>query len=181
MNPFSLIPGPYQLLAKGIALLALLLSLWWAWCQFTGHYIDIGRAEVQKTLDDHIADDVAADIKRKAENLAKDTKAQIASNGVMAKHTDEINNIRIKYAKLSDDKKLADSSIASYRDRVRIELAKAAERLPDISGTAEGSASNQSDRDSASLREACEITTQDFNALHEAWDVACAVYGCKEY
>lgn len=50
MLPLSLIPAPYQLLAKVIAGAVLVLACWYAWHQFTGHYIDIGREEVRKEM-----------------------------------------------------------------------------------------------------------------------------------
>lgn len=50
------VPGPYQLFAKiGVVVLAGLLA-WYAWAQFTGHYIDIGRAQLQPKLDQAIAE-----------------------------------------------------------------------------------------------------------------------------
>lgn len=51
MNPFNLIPVPYQLLAKGIGCLVLVLALWAAWHAFTGHYVDIGKAARQPEID----------------------------------------------------------------------------------------------------------------------------------
>lgn len=45
------VPGPYRLIAKiGVAILAVLLA-WYAWSQFTGHYIDIGRAQLQPKIE----------------------------------------------------------------------------------------------------------------------------------
>lgn len=51
MNIFSLIPSGYQLLAKVIASVLLVIALYAAWHSFTGHYVDIGRKEVQLEWD----------------------------------------------------------------------------------------------------------------------------------
>jgi hypothetical protein len=47
----GLIPAPYQLIAKCIAVAALCAALLFAWHQFTGHYIDIGKAARQTEVD----------------------------------------------------------------------------------------------------------------------------------
>ncbi len=179
MNPFSALTGGYLTLAKGIALLAVLLSLWWAWHSFTGHYVDIGRAEIQAKWDAQIELDKKAALQRKADNLDKEDKAQLAINSIVSTHENEVNKIRAKYDKLNQDKTLADSSIANWRERLRLELAKAANGLPEISIPTSGTPISRQDGDAATLRTACEITTLDYDALHKAWDNACIVYGCK--
>lgn len=42
---------PASLAIRGLLLAGLCLALWGAWHEFTGHYIDIGRAEVQAKCD----------------------------------------------------------------------------------------------------------------------------------
>lgn len=179
MNPFSLIPSGYLILTKVIASVLLIIALYAAWHSFTGHYIDIGRAEVQKTFDAHLTADRKADAERKAGNLAKDTKSKIQQDSIVSNHTTEINQIRAKYDKLNQDKNLADIAIDNWRERLRLELAKAAAGLSDIPATTEGLAISGKDRDTATLRSACEITTADYNTLYSAWANACKIYGCK--
>lgn len=50
MNPLSLIPAPYQLLAKIIGIALLCFALLYAWHRFTNHYVEIGRQEVRQEL-----------------------------------------------------------------------------------------------------------------------------------
>lgn len=50
------VPVEYQWLAKLIAGAVLLLAMWYAWHQFTGHYIDIGKAKMQPRIDELEAD-----------------------------------------------------------------------------------------------------------------------------
>jgi len=47
----GLIPAPYQLLAKAIAVIALCAGLLFSWHQFTGHYVDIGKQSRQTEVD----------------------------------------------------------------------------------------------------------------------------------
>lgn len=47
---FALIPAQYRLIASIIFAAILALACWYAWSQFTGHYIDIGREEVRQEL-----------------------------------------------------------------------------------------------------------------------------------
>lgn len=47
----ALVPAPYQLIAKCIAIAALCAALLFAWHQFTGHYIAIGKASRQTEVD----------------------------------------------------------------------------------------------------------------------------------
>jgi hypothetical protein len=41
----------YGLIFRGVAVLAVMATLWFAWHRFTGHYEDIGRHEVQVKFD----------------------------------------------------------------------------------------------------------------------------------
>lgn len=50
MNPFSLIPAPYQLLAKIIGIALLCFALLYTWHRFTNHYVEIGRQAVRQKL-----------------------------------------------------------------------------------------------------------------------------------
>lgn len=50
MNPLSLIPAPYQLLAKIIGIALLCFALLYARHRFTNHYVEIGRQEVTQEL-----------------------------------------------------------------------------------------------------------------------------------
>jgi hypothetical protein len=47
----GLIPAPYQLLARIIAAAALCAALLFAWHQFTGHYVSLGKASRQAEID----------------------------------------------------------------------------------------------------------------------------------
>lgn len=47
----GLVPAPYQLIAKCIAVAALCAVLLFAWHEFTGHYIDIGKASRQTEVE----------------------------------------------------------------------------------------------------------------------------------
>lgn len=180
MNPFSLIPTPYLLLSKVIASVLLIIALWSAWNSFAGHYKDIGRAEIQEKWNKQQELDRQATIKRISENLVKESKAKQDFDATIANHDKQINLIRAQYDKLNQDKTLADSAITNWRDRLRLELAKSTNGLPIIPSAPEGSTANRQDSDAATLRIACQVTTLDYNALHDAWDKACLTFGCKE-
>ncbi len=47
----GLIPAPYQWIARVIAAAALCAALLFAWHQFTGHYVSIGKASRQTEID----------------------------------------------------------------------------------------------------------------------------------
>lgn len=46
-----LVPTPYALLAKALCLIGLALAAIYAWNQFTGHYIEMGRAELRPKIE----------------------------------------------------------------------------------------------------------------------------------
>lgn len=48
--------NPYMWLIKLVGIGIMLLALWYAWHQFTGHYIDIGKAARQPEVDALAAD-----------------------------------------------------------------------------------------------------------------------------
>lgn len=96
MNPlslFSLIPDKFQLLAKGIASVLLLIALWAAWHAFTGHYVDIGRKEVQKDWDKQKAIDAQLLIEAKEAVRAKESLNAVnqaaIDNKLMENHQSE--------------------------------------------------------------------------------------------
>lgn len=123
---------------------------------------------------------------RKLENKRKEQQVQLKINSIMANHLATIKQVRGDYEKLKGEKAAADSSIALWRERVRLEVARGAARLSGISEAASELAGSGGDGDAAAagslletLDRACSITTADYNALYESWTAACQVHRCE--
>lgn len=158
------------------------LFLWWYISNLQGQ-----RDAAVKTLATHIQQDKAAAEKRVEENRRKESQVVTAFNQVISNHATEIDQIKRDYdAKHQTDKTASDRTVAGWRERVRLELERqTAAGLSGIPETSEGITGGRKDCDAAAARRydvletSCKVTTSDYNALHDSWDNACAVYGCK--
>jgi hypothetical protein len=163
------------------------LFLWW-------YVTDLqnGREVAIKALNDYVASDSARAKEQQAENQRKDAAAaQLLSQGDTV-HKDEIAKIRKDSdAKLHDTIKVAaDSSDAVWRGRLRDAVAAdRARTVSELSGATPDPAKVGGNCDAAVaewkreynvLETACAVTTVDYNSLHDAWDMSCKTYGCKQ-
>jgi hypothetical protein len=181
----NLIPARFHLLVKVIAGAILLLAIWYVWRQFTGHYIDIGRAEVQAKWDKETKRLAEERDKQIAENIQKSIAAASAKQRIFSEHQAEVAKLRSQSnAKLQNS--LADTD-AIWRDRLRNAVgADRARTVSELSSSAEGITESGGDGHATvtrsqydTLEAACKLTTIDYNALRKSWDEACLVYGCE--
>lgn len=73
------------------------------------------------------------------------------------------------------------AAIGAERDRLRNDIARINAGLPEWQGHAADSATSERSCDAAfdTLKQACIVTTLDFNACRKAFDDNCAVTGCE--
>lgn len=157
--------------------LPLLIALG-AWWYVTG--LQKQRDDAISALNTYVAEAKAAKVKRAADNLDKERSIKSALEVVAVTHEHAIGDIRKEYdAKV---KTTVDLNDASWRKRLRDQVASTASGVSSIPETSSESTEVGRDRDAAAigtLETACAITTADYNALWESWDRACKVYGCR--
>lgn len=90
MNPFNLIPAPYQLLAKGLVLLSIIIAFAVAYRSFTHHFIQIG-------IDQQLAADKKVDDEQRERVKAKESLAEIQNQTAMNNLYEEKENERKRY------------------------------------------------------------------------------------
>ena len=183
---------PYNLLAKAVALALLVISLYAAWYNFTGHYIDIGKANVQAKWDKEKAEtkilvdkqkaDVATAIK--AANEITKTALDEKNAALTELGLEHINRLeltkRIEALNEAHNTKLADTKY-NYNERLRLEgvssasaMREESERYKELSRGAPECDGIIADYET--LKQACQLTTIDFNTCRLAYDadtVAC--------
>ena len=152
------------------------------------HRIINERDDIKQQYATHIKADKDAVDQRDKENKAKQAAADVAQVELKSKHDLEIQKLKgIDDAKYKDQQSRNNDTVAMWRDRLRIELAKQTTfGLSDIYGTSEGSAESGGICDTTAFRKAydtleiaCAVTTSDYNSLYESWSKACEIYGCK--
>lgn len=157
------------------------LTLWW-YVTHLQTQRDQARAEVARI---HQAIQTAAE-QRRQDNARKEAQARAAINQILGDHKSIIAKLKGEYdARHKTDAARAADRIDSWRERVRLEVARNAAGLPQVPQPAEGAAQSGGDCDATAARSAydtlelaCAVTTVDYNALRESWDAACAVHGC---
>lgn len=161
--------------------LAAALLLWWYVIHLQGQ-----RDDAIQALADYHAEVQAAAEKRKAENAAKEEAVARHFNQVLGEHAAEIDRIRRNYdAKLGNEKSAHIADVDMWRNWLRNAVADAADGLPALPGTTEGTAEGGGDGHAAATRydtlaTACAVSTADYNALWQAWHDACVIHGCAK-
>lgn len=167
--------------------LAIVALIAWQFYSLTGE-----RDDAVKALTDHLTADRVAKEKRASENATKDLIAKSTAAAIETTHRKQIQAIRTDYENLqhkySAEKSSADLTIAGWRERVRLELARnTAAGLYDLAGNTQGLTQDGRDCDAASIRNAydtlelaCKITTVDYNVLSAWAESNCRIYGCKK-
>ena len=187
LSPFK------SLIFKGIGIIILVIALYTAWHKFTGHYVHIGEANIQVKWDKERADtkvladkqqvEIAAAIK-KATDITKvalgEKDAALKKLGLEHVNRLELTK-RIEALNEAHNTKLADTK-HNYNERLRLEGVSSASALREESERLAGLPESASERDRAiadydTLREACQLTTIDFNTCRLSYDADTAACG----
>ena len=149
----------------------------------------VNRADAAvKALNQYINDANTARAERERENLQKDAASKVALAAVLADH--QVSLAQLNLDRQRDAKKLKDlyekqisANSRNWSDRVQLESAagKEATGVFDLQEAADRFAEGLRDCDTAytTLEKACQITTEDYNALWTAWDKECDIHGCN--
>jgi len=139
----------------------------------------------EQALTDYKAQIVQASKDRDKENALKTAHADLAETAVIANHDSIINTIWSN----SNVKMPVNATDSDKRNSLRNAIAQVATGLPNVQSATSNTSSNGADCDATTVgrlrhdleevSSACAITTADYNALHEAWDENCNVFGCK--
>jgi hypothetical protein len=122
-------------------------------------------------------------VKAQLKNAAMERESAQKQSELVITHSVKLNAIRDYYEKRI---KTFSSANAALDNRMRYEANDYRTRLSEAVKAASESAKSGRNSDPASagrdyevLREACTITTADYNALHEAWETECRIKGCQ--
>ena len=185
-----------RIIYKGIALVLLATTLYAAWYKFTGHYIDIGKQEVQDEWNKETAATKLIANKRKAEIDAAAKRAEAITKIAISEKEEALKKLglehinrleltkRIEALNEIHNRKLADTKHL-YDERLRLdatasnsrtaELRKESERFAQLSRSAPECDGIFADYDT--LVQACQLTTIDFNSCRLAYDADTAACG----
>jgi hypothetical protein len=164
--------------------LLMALAAWWYVSSLQGQRDDAVAklaAYEQKAKDERIA--------RRVQNTINQGAVAAAISVIDAGHKAEESQIRKQYeAKFKTEKNAADTGATNWRDSLRHTVASnASAGVPGLSESTGESAGSGGDCDTTALGKAydtlemaCALTTSDYNALHQAWDKTCSIYGCSE-
>jgi hypothetical protein len=122
-------------------------------------------------------------VKQQLKNAAIERESIAIQNVLVQRHADNIGKVRDYY----------DKRLIMYRDanaaldnRLRVEAnnyrARLSEAVKAASESAKGGRNSDPaivGRDYEVLREACAITSADYNALYQAWETECQIKGCQ--
>ena len=122
-------------------------------------------------------------VKQQLKNAAIERESIAIQNVLVQRHADNIGKVRDYY----------DKRLIMYRDanaaldnRLRVEAnnyrARLSEAVKAASKSAKGGRNSDPaivGRDYEVLREACAITSADYNALYQAWETECQIKGCQ--
>jgi hypothetical protein len=122
-------------------------------------------------------------VEQQLKNAAIEREAIAIQNVLVQRHADNIGKVRDYYEKRLKTSRAANAALDS---RMRWEANDYRTRLSNAVKTASELAQSGRDSDAAAvrrdyeiLREACSITTQDYNALWTAWETECQIKGCQ--
>ena len=187
LSPFK------SLIFKGIGVIILVIALYTAWHKFTGHYVHIGEVNVQVKWDKERADtkiladkqklDVAIAIK--AANEITKTALDEKNAALTELGLEHINRLeltkRIEALNESHNRKLADIK-RNYDERMRLKgvdsastVREESERYKELSRGAPECDGIIADYET--LKQACQLTTIDFNTCRLAYDADTAACG----
>jgi hypothetical protein len=122
-------------------------------------------------------------VEQQLKNAAIEREAVAIQNVLVQRHADNIGKVRDYYEKRLSTSRSAN---AALDNRLRYEANNYRTRLSDAVKAASESAQSGGNGDAAAarrdyeiLREACSITTADYNSLWTAWETECQIKGCQ--
>ena len=122
-------------------------------------------------------------VKQQLKNAAIERESIAIQNVLVQRHADNIGKVRDYY---ETRLKTSRSANAALDNRLRVEAnnyrARLSEAVKAASESAKGGRNSDPaivGRDYEALREACTVTTVDYNALYQAWEAECQIKGCQ--
>ena len=122
-------------------------------------------------------------VEQQLKNAAMERASAQKQSELVISHSVTVNQIRDYYEKRLQTSRAAN---AALDNRMRVEASDYRARLSAAIKAASESAKGGTDGDAAAarrdyeiLREACSITTADYNALWTAWETECQIKGCQ--
>ena len=122
-------------------------------------------------------------VKQQLKNAAMERESAQKQSELVVTHNTTVNEIRDYY---ETRLKTSRSANAALDNRLRVEANNYRARLSEAVKAASKSAKGERNSDPAvvrrdyeAIREACSITTADYNALYQAWETECQIKGCQ--
>ena len=122
-------------------------------------------------------------VEQQLKNAAMERASAQKQSELVVTHNATVNQVRDYYEKRLKTSRAAN---AALDNRLRYEANNYRARLSDAVKAASESTQNGRDGDAAAirrdyeiLREACSITTADYNSLWTAWETECQIKGCQ--
>jgi hypothetical protein len=161
-------------LAIAIAIMGLI-----AYIGVIKHQRDAARLK----LNEYILELKQKTVEQQLKNAAMERESAQKQFELVVTHNATVNEVRDYYEKRLKTSRAAN---AALDNRLRYEANDYRARLSEAIKAASESAKGGRDGDAASarrnyeiLREACSITTADYNALWTAWETECQIKGCQ--
>jgi chromosome segregation ATPase len=110
----------YLLPIKVIGLVLTIIALWVAWHRFTGHYIDIGRQEVQIKFDEFKNEQIKLVAAQKAKDLANRNEATKAQENIKLHYEKQIADLNLDRENIKKELNNALPRIRSLLSDVRV-------------------------------------------------------------
>lgn len=122
-------------------------------------------------------------VEQQLKNAAIERESIAIQNVLVQQHADNIGKVRDYYENRLTTYRAANNALDN---RLRVEANNYRTRLSSAVKAASESAQSRGNsnpatvgRDYEILREACAITTVDYNALYQAWETECRIKGCQ--
>ena len=141
------------------------------------------RDSARLKLNEYIVEVEKAVVEAKLKNAAMERESARKQSELVITHSVKLNQIRDYY---ENRIKTFSNANAALDNRLRVEAnnyrARLSEAVKAASESAKGGRNSDPaivGRDYEVLREACAITTVDYNALYQAWETECQIKGCQ--
>ena len=177
--------SPYKLIIKGIALVLFVIALYAAWHKFTGHYIDIGKAQVQEKFNQYKSDEEKLLNAAIAKNVVLRGQAEKEQADLKTEYDKKLKDLNLDNHQLKKDLKDALPRIARLLADAKLHQNRSA---PSVSGLSKDALttelSTEGGRDCngtiAIVTQAGQSCALDYDALYKAWvdDECVAIGGC---
>ena len=185
INPISFILSPFKLYAAAGTIIA--LSVVVGVHLYLDRGVRIERDTAVADLDSYKTKIEVATALQVAENLAKDKAHFESATNLQTQYADAVKKLGLANQTtetlrkdLQNDKAIINRALANA-DKLRIKPFGSDASLSKIPTAAELLAQSGDDSNAtlARVTRACQVTTNDYNALWNSWTNNCAIYGCK--